>query len=164
MGLSSRHYLFADDDLYRMSNRVMSDLVSGEYTLPQYAGTKQGSQLLSCRTKTESRPKSLRSTAGTIALTRPAMMWKRFGKRQPIYLLANIRLPGIDIDKSSTVVDIGPEVRRERFMREHRGELTKHDLDRIAADIWKKPMVAEKVKDVKGVAGRGKLKRAPKGP
>jgi hypothetical protein len=73
-------------------------------------------------------------------------------------------LPGLGTDNGGTVVDIGPEVRRERFMREHRWELTKHDLDRIAADIWKKPMVAEKVKDVKAVAGRGKLKRAPKGP
>jgi hypothetical protein len=41
MGLSSRYYLFADDGLYRMSNRVNSDLVNGELVFPQYAGTKQ---------------------------------------------------------------------------------------------------------------------------
>jgi hypothetical protein len=41
MGLSTRHYLFADDGLYRMSHRVNSGLVSGELLLPQYAGTKQ---------------------------------------------------------------------------------------------------------------------------
>ena len=40
MSLSSRHYLFADDGLYRLSHRVTSGLVSGE-SLPQYAGTKQ---------------------------------------------------------------------------------------------------------------------------
>jgi hypothetical protein len=73
-------------------------------------------------------------------------------------LLAKIRLPGIG--KNSTVFDIGPVVRRERFMREHRWELSKHDLDRIAVDFGKKPMVAEKAKDIKGVASKTRKRRS----
>jgi hypothetical protein len=37
--------------------------------------------------------------------------------------------------------------------------LTKHDLDRIAADIWKKSIMAEKVKDLKGVASKTQKRR-----
>jgi hypothetical protein len=48
-------------------------------------------------------------------------------------------------------------------MREHGWELTKHGLDRIAADVWKKPMVAEKVKDLKGVASKTRKPTAPGG-
>jgi hypothetical protein len=76
-------------------------------------------------------------------------------------LLANEPFPGLDTDKSSTVVDIGSGVRRERFMREHGWELTKHELDRIVADIWKRPIVAEKVKDLKG--GASKTRKSPRG-
>jgi hypothetical protein len=41
MGRSWRYYLFADDGLYRVSNRVTTGLVRGELLLPQYAGTTQ---------------------------------------------------------------------------------------------------------------------------
>jgi hypothetical protein len=37
--------------------------------------------------------------------------------------------------------------------------LTKQDLDRIAADIWKKSIMAEKVKDLKGVASKTQKRR-----
>jgi hypothetical protein len=46
-----------------------------------------------------------------------------------------------------------------RELRERGWELTKHDLDRIEADIWKKPIVAEKVKDLKGVASKTRKRR-----
>jgi hypothetical protein len=39
--------------------------------------------------------------------------------------------------------------------------LSKHDLDRIVADIWKNPIVAEKVKDLKGVASKTQKPRSP---
>jgi hypothetical protein len=41
MGISSRHYLFADDGLYRLSHRMRSGLARGRDALPQYAGTRQ---------------------------------------------------------------------------------------------------------------------------
>jgi hypothetical protein len=74
--------------------------------------------------------------------------------------LVGIRLSVLDTDKSS-LVDIGPEVRRERYFREHRWELTTYDLDRIAVDISKRPIVAEKVKDLKGVASKVRKRRSP---
>jgi hypothetical protein len=43
-----------------------------------------------------------------------------------------------------------------------RGELTKLDVDRIVADIWRKPIIAEKVKDLKGVASKTRKRRGAK--
>lgn len=41
MGLSIRFYLFAEDGLQSISQRVMTGLIRGEDGMPQYAGTKQ---------------------------------------------------------------------------------------------------------------------------
>jgi hypothetical protein len=161
MGLSSRHYLFADDGLYRMSSRVMSGLASGEYALPQYAGTKQRVAIIVLQNEGGKRAKIFEVHGRYYsfdAAGNAAEALRHEVREAP--LLANVRLPGLDTDESSSVVDIGPEVRRERFMREHGWELTKHDLDRITADIWKKPMVAEKVKDLKGVASKTRKRGA----
>jgi hypothetical protein len=76
--------------------------------------------------------------------------------------LVGIRLTWPDTDKSS-VVDIGSEVRRERALREQREqrwELTDFDLDRIAADLSKRPIVAEKVKDLKAIASKAQKRRS----
>jgi hypothetical protein len=150
MGLSTRHYLFADDGLYRMSNRVNSGLVGGEFLLPQHAGTKQRVAIVVLQNEGR-KPAKISEVEGRYysfdADGNAAEAFHRDVTNLP--LSAGVHLLGLDTDKDSTVVDIGSEVRRERFMREHGWELTKHDLDRIVADIWKKPIVAEKVKDVK---------------
>jgi hypothetical protein len=157
MGLSSRYYLFADDGLYRMSNRVASGLVSGELVLPQYAGTKQRVAIVVLQNEGKKPAKILEAQGRYYSFDPAGNAAEAFGRgvtdaMGSLPALANLRLS--DIDKSSTVVDIGSELTRERFIREHRWELTTHDLDRIAADIWKKPMVAEKVRDVKAVASK----------
>jgi hypothetical protein len=41
MALSIRFYLFAEDGLKRISQRMMMALVHGKDAMPQYAGTKQ---------------------------------------------------------------------------------------------------------------------------
>jgi hypothetical protein len=41
MALSIRFYLFAEDGVKRISQRVMMTLVHGKDGMPQYAGTKQ---------------------------------------------------------------------------------------------------------------------------
>ena len=41
MNLSVRFYLFADDGLQRISQRLMQRLAHGKDALPEYAGTKQ---------------------------------------------------------------------------------------------------------------------------
>ncbi|WP_258763329.1 hypothetical protein [Bradyrhizobium arachidis] len=41
MGLCIRFYLFAEDGLQSISQRVMIGLVRGKDAMPQYAGTKQ---------------------------------------------------------------------------------------------------------------------------
>lgn len=41
MGLSIRFYLFAEDGLLAISQRVMMGLIRGQDAMPQYAGTKQ---------------------------------------------------------------------------------------------------------------------------
>jgi hypothetical protein len=41
MSVSVRFYLFADDGLQRISQRLMQGLAHGNDAMPQYAGTKQ---------------------------------------------------------------------------------------------------------------------------
>ncbi|QOG22980.1 hypothetical protein [Bradyrhizobium sp. SEMIA] len=41
MGLSIRFYLFAEDGLQSISQRVMMGLIRSKDAMPQYAGTKQ---------------------------------------------------------------------------------------------------------------------------
>jgi hypothetical protein len=154
MGLSSRHYLFADDGLYRLSNRVMSGL-AGEYTLPQYAATNQKVAIVVLQNEGKKPLKILEVHGRYYSFDAPGNAAEELREAPP---LANSPLVDyvLGADKrSSTVVDIGPEVRRGRFMR----ELTKLDIDRIKADIWKKPIVAEKVKDVKVVASKTRKRR-----
>ncbi|MBB4396840.1 hypothetical protein [Bradyrhizobium sp. ERR14] len=41
MGLSIRFYLFAQDGLLAISQRVMMGLIRGQDAMPQYAGARQ---------------------------------------------------------------------------------------------------------------------------
>ena len=41
MGIGVRFYLFAEDGLQRISQRLMNGLASGKDAIPQLAGTKQ---------------------------------------------------------------------------------------------------------------------------
>jgi hypothetical protein len=50
------------------------------------------------------------------------------------------------------VVDLGPSIKREQWKRENRWELSKEDLDMIAADIWGSLPEGTKRKNVKGAA------------
>jgi hypothetical protein len=157
MGLSTRHYLFADDGLYRMSHRVTSGLLSGELLLPQYAGTGQKVAVIVLQSERKKPAKILESHGRYYRFDAAGNAAEAFGPGVRDAMGDLPHLVGIrpsSTDKSGTVVDIGPDLRRERFFREHPWELTTHDLDRIAADIWKKPIVAEKVKDLKGVASK----------
>jgi hypothetical protein len=157
MGLSSRHYLFADDGLYRMSNRVASGLISGELVLPQYAGTKQRVAIIVLQSDGKKPAKIFEVHGRYYSFDAAGKAAEAFGPGVTDAMGDDLSPSGID--KSSTVVDIGSELWRQRFKREHRWKLTKLDLDRIEADIWKKPMVAEKVKDVKGVASKTQKRR-----
>jgi len=157
VGLSCRYYLFADDGMYRMSNRVNSGLVNGEYTLPQYAGTKQKLAIVVLQSVGKKPDKILEVHGRYYSFDAAGNAAEAFGRGVTDAMGNDLSPSGID--KSSTVVDIEPELWRQRFMREHRWELSKHDLDRIVADIWKKPIVAEKVKDLKGVASKTQKRR-----
>jgi hypothetical protein len=130
--------------------------------LPQYAGTKQRVAIIVLQNEGKKPAKILEIHGQYYSFDAAGNAAEAFGRgvrdaMGSLPALANLRLS--DIDKSSTVVDIGSELTRERFIREHRWQSSKHDLDRIAADIWKKPMVAEKVKDVKGVASKTRKPR-----
>jgi hypothetical protein len=120
MGLSTRHYLFADDGLYRLSHRVMSGLDRGEYALPQYAGTRQRVASVTLQNENRTPVKILEASGSYYSfdangnVDREALQHK---VRQMINLL-----PGaLGRDRTSTVVDIGHDVRRERFFREING-------------------------------------------
>jgi hypothetical protein len=122
MGLSSRYYLFADDGLYRMSNRVNSDLVNGELAFPQYAGTKQKVAIVVFQNEGR-KPAKIFEVNGryysfdAVGNAAEAFHHEVREAMDNVHLLANVHLSWPDTeDKNSTVVDIGHDVRRERAM------------------------------------------------
>jgi hypothetical protein len=79
--------------------------------------------------------------------------------------LAIIAFEGMDtreaVRKSRSVpgavVDLGPSIERQQWERQNRWELSKEDLDMIAADIWGTLQEGTKLKNAKGIAPRPPL-------
>jgi hypothetical protein len=51
MGLGERFYLFADEGLQRISQRLMDGLAHSKDVMPQFAGTRQKVAIPCCRYK-----------------------------------------------------------------------------------------------------------------
>ena len=81
MAHSSRFYLFAEDGVFRIAQRVVEGLIHGKDALPAYAGTTQRLRRFELRT-IAMKSCALRRQMGAIGIL---MRWegltKRFGKK-----------------------------------------------------------------------------------
>jgi hypothetical protein len=132
MGLSSRYYLFAEDGVHRIAKRVVEGLVQGIDALPNYAGTTQKAAVV-----------TVESDAKGVARINDAVgeFWHfdKLGKinksLQKAAWAAVDRLTAPSSLDHEAVVDLSAKLKRKRWEREHRWELSKADLDLIAADL-----------------------------
>jgi hypothetical protein len=132
MGLSSRYYLFAEDGVHRIAKRVVEGLVQGIDALPNYAGTTQKAAVV-----------TVENDAKGVARIKDAVgeFWHfdELGKinksLQKAAWAAVDRLTAPSSLDREAVVDLSATLKRKRWEREHRWELSKADLDLIAADL-----------------------------
>lgn len=121
-----RYYLFGSDGVWRISTRMLSQMV-----LPQYAGTKQKTLDVHCWyeggvIKTDIRPS--------------AMAFDAEGRWDRAYSVQGgiAVLEAADITaraKRMTVVDLGPVIDAKERMEAHRWKPTQAEIDRVMLDL-----------------------------
>jgi hypothetical protein len=153
MTLSIRFYLFAEEGVKRISQRVMMNMAHGKDGMPQYAGTKQ--KVADIILEIESgKPLRIERAEGSFL---------RFDENGQVHndlvasgfaaLDTGLALQNALKNPSGKIVDLAPKFNREKWEREHRWTLSKEDLDLIADDIWgRKRVGAPKVERAKGAA------------
>jgi hypothetical protein len=148
--VARRYYLFTNDGLKRLSNRLLDDLVSGRDALPQYSGTKLKFADVAVGRGTDGSPEPKIVSAyyfefdasGSIR----AGLERSTGEAVNTY--GNLLQARFRQDRS--VVDLGPKLNRRKWEREHLWTVSKTDFDCIAADIGAKGKDAAEF--VKGVS------------
>jgi hypothetical protein len=154
MTVSIRFYIFADDGLQRISQRVMEGLVHGSDAMPQFAGTKQKVANVIVEVE-EGKPARITRADGNF------LHFDAAGKVHKS--LINSGFEAMDtfdalerserIKSKSKVVDLSPKLNREKWERDNRWTLSKQDLDLISDDIWKRNRAATPtVQQAKGIA------------
>ncbi|UPK10493.1 hypothetical protein IVA93_30060 [Bradyrhizobium sp. 155] len=151
MALSVRFYLFAEDGLKRISQRLMMALVHAQDAMPQYAGTKQKVADVILEVE-DGKPLRIQQAEGTFlrfderGQVREGLVASGFAALNTgLALQEALRKP------PSKVVNLAPKLNREKWERENRWTLSKEDLDLIADDIWgRKRVAASKVERAKG--------------
>jgi hypothetical protein len=154
MTVSIRFYIFADDGLQRISQRVMDGLVHGSDAMPQFAGTKQKVANVIVELE-EGKPARITRADGNF------LHFDAAGKVHES--LINSGFEAMDtfdalerskrIKSKSKVVDLSPKLNREKWERDNRWTLSKQDLDLISDDIWKRNRAATPiVQQAKGAA------------
>lgn len=147
----SRSYLFpTDGEPLRLSSRVVSGLVSGKDSFPQYAGSKQ--RVLTAFLELDSgKPVSITGTQGSVwEFDGAGSIWK--GLHKAIVLATN-SLPAPNRVKNETVVQLRPHSDRNKLQKEYRWEPTAAEINRIIADIWPKKK-GDRLKLAQGVSKR----------
>jgi hypothetical protein len=152
MSVSVRFYLFADDGLQRISQRLMHGLALGNDAMPQYAGTRQKAADVIIEVE-DGKPVRIAKADGNF-LT--------FDKKGQVH--RDLQAGGMEametfaaLERSqrqgpSKVVDLAPKLKREKWERDNRWTLSKRDLDLISDDIWKRKRASRpKVQQAKGV-------------
>lgn len=153
MGLAVRFYLFADDGLQRISQRLMNGLALGKDAMPQYAGTKQKVANVLIEID-DAKPIKIGRTDGVFLTfdengqVHKDLVASGFAAMETYRALERAEGAG-----TGKVVDLSPKLNREKWERENRWTLSKEDLDAISDDIWKrKRAVSPKVHRAKGIA------------
>ncbi|WP_375304409.1 hypothetical protein WI560_19160 [Bradyrhizobium sp. A11] len=149
MGLSIRFYLFAEDGLQAMSQRVRMGLIRGKDAMPQYAGTKQrvADVILESEGK---KPVRIQRTQGSyLTFDEKGQVHKDLAASGFAALETGMALERALKQPQTTIVDLTPKLNREKWERENRWTLSKDELDAIADDIWRRKK-----------AGQPKIERA----
>ena len=158
MGLTCRTYIFAESgQMKRVPRRISDGLTFGHDGIPEFAGTKQ--RIAEALIENEGqKPVRILDVRGSywefddtgrvdVSLSASLSEWMdAFGFGSPA------------TRETGRVVSLVPEIKKRDFNARHRWDVTRDDVDRIAADIW--PGIngaAEDIATVKGV----KPKRPP---
>lgn len=151
MSISVRFYLFADDGLQRISQRVMEGLVHAQDAMPQFANTKQKIANVIVELE-EGKPAHITRADGSFLHFDAAGKVHESLVRSGVEAMETFDALERSNRVKSKVVDLSPKLNRKRWERERRWELTKDDLDLISADLWKmKKAETAKVVQAKGV-------------
>ncbi|MET4315897.1 hypothetical protein [Bradyrhizobium sp. RT4b] len=152
MASSLRFYLFAEDGLKRISQRVMMALVHAQDAMPQYAGTKQKVANVILEMD-NGKPLRIERVEGSFLTfdengqVHKGLVTSGFAAMDTgLALQQDLRRP------SGKVVDLAPKLNREKWERENRWTPAKEDLDAIADDIWRKRAGEARIERAKGAA------------
>jgi hypothetical protein len=155
MSLSVRFYLFADEGLQRISQRLMHGLALGHDAMPQYAGTKQKTADVIIEVENGKPIRIAKAEGSYLTFDKMGQVHRdlQAGGMQAMETFA--ALERSESRSPSKVVDLAPKLNREKWERDNRWKLSKQDLDLISDDIWKRKRAATpKVQQAKGVAPR----------
>ncbi|BBO14894.1 hypothetical protein CO683_23715 [Bradyrhizobium ottawaense] len=163
MGLSIRFYLFAEDGLLAISQRVMMGLIRGQDAMPQYAGTKQkvADVILENEGK---KPLRIETVQGSfLTFDDKGKVHKDLVASGFAALETGMALEEALKQPQTKIVDLTPKLNREKWERENRWTLSKDDLDAIADDIWRRKEASQpRIERAQGIAP--KLLRSPTRP
>src|SRR5882724_4983614 len=138
MSLSVRFYLFADDGLQRISQRLMHGLALGNDAMPQYAGTKQKAADVIVEVENGKPVRIARADGNFLTFDKRGQVYRDLvaGGMEAMETFA--ALERAERRPSSKVVGLTPKLKREKWERDNRWTLSKQDLDLISDDIWKR--------------------------
>lgn len=153
MGLSIRFYLFAEDGLQSISQRVMMGLIRGKDAMPQYAGTRQ--KVADVILENEGRK--------PVRIERVQGSYLTFDDKGQVHndlvasgfaaLETGMALAEALKKPQSKIVDLTPKLNREKWERENRWTPSKDELDAIADDIWRRKQANQpRIERAQGIA------------
>lgn len=158
MSTSLRSYLFTNEGMQRISQRVMEGLCHGHDAMPQFANSKQRVANVVVELE-DGKPARILETTGTY------LHFDKNGKVHESLVRGGFEametyeaLERSKRSASSKVVDLSPKLNREKWEREHRWQPSVKDLDGITADIWKQ----RKADSAKVVQAKGAKATPPK--
>jgi hypothetical protein len=138
MSVSVRFYLFVDDGLQRISQRLMQGLAHGNDAMPQYAGTKQKAADVIVEVENGKPVRIAKADGNFLTFDKKGQVHRDLvaGGMEAMETFA--ALERAERRPSSKVVDLAPKLKREKWERDNRWTLSKQDLDLISDDIWKR--------------------------
>ena len=134
MSITARFYLFTDEGVRRLSRRVMDGLRDDRDALPQFANTKQRLAVVTIENE-DGIPIRIRDTSGRF-LQFDGSGQIGDGLRDSVVTAMEAFGAASKESKHGAVVDLKPQLRRQAWERDNTWNLSKEDLDLIAADIW----------------------------
>jgi hypothetical protein len=152
MSVSVRFYLFADDGLQRISQRLMHGLALGHDAMPQYAGTRQKAADVIVEVANGKPVRIAKADGNFLTFDKKGQVHRHLQAGGMEAMETFAALQRAERKSPSKVVDLAPKLKREKWERDNRWTLSKQDLDLISDDIWKRKRAATpKVHQARGV-------------